>query len=35
VQQVEAHVAAIGAANARALAALYAPNGPLYDPAGG
>jgi steroid delta-isomerase len=32
---VEAHVAAVGAADAAALAALYAPNGRLYDPAGG
>jgi steroid delta-isomerase len=32
---IVAHVAAVGAADAGALAALYAPDGRLYDPAGG
>ena len=32
---VEAHVAAVGVADAGALAALYAPDGRLYDPARG
>jgi steroid Delta-isomerase len=32
---VEAHVAAVGAADAGALPALYAPDDRLYDPAGG
>jgi steroid Delta-isomerase len=32
---IEAHVAAVGAADPTALAALYAPNGRLHDPAGG
>jgi steroid Delta-isomerase len=31
---IEAHVAAVGAADASALAALYAPDAELYDPAG-
>jgi ketosteroid isomerase-like protein len=31
---IEAHVAAVGAADVGALAALYAPDGRLYDPAG-
>lgn len=32
---IEPHVAAVGAADVAALAALYAPDGRLYDPAGG
>jgi steroid delta-isomerase len=32
---IEAHVAAVGAADPTALAALYAPDGRLHDPAGG
>jgi steroid delta-isomerase len=32
---IEAHVAAVGAADAGALAALYAHDGRLYDPADG
>lgn len=32
---IEAHVAAVGAADVAALAALYAPDAELYDPAGG
>jgi steroid delta-isomerase len=31
---IEAHVAAVGAADAPMLAALYAPDGRVYDPAG-
>ncbi len=31
---MRAHVAAVGAADAGALAALYTPDGRLYDPAG-
>jgi len=31
---IEAHVAAVGAADVAALAALYAPDAQLYDPAG-
>jgi steroid Delta-isomerase len=32
---IVAHVAAVGAADVAALAALYAPDGRLHDPAGG
>lgn len=32
---VEAHVRAVGAADAAAVAALYAPHARLHDPAGG
>jgi steroid Delta-isomerase len=31
---IEAHVAAVGAADAPMLAALYAPDGRVHDPAG-
>jgi hypothetical protein len=31
---IEAHIAAVGAADATMLAALYPPDGRLYDPAG-